>query len=173
MQTAQKHWTIQDLANLLEQEEWQAADAVTLWLMLEATHRQAERWLNLAAIANLPCPRLHQIDRLWVDASQGQFGFSVQERIYTQESNSNTFQFCQKVGWLLLNVRPLAFFKFYDFLNFDLEAPPGHLPALWYWRLSPRESWQAGGFGTGRGAAFGDTQMLDAMMLRWQRCSFL
>lgn len=174
-------WTISDLEALLQGQEWQAADQVTYHLMLEATSRQRERSLAPLDLAQLPCDLLHRIDWLWVTASQGQFGFSVQQRLYQdldQTFDPASFRstkphpFCQAVGWLMVTVpRPLAFFKFYDFLNFSLDAPEGHLPALWYWRLTWLESIQTGGFGSGRGGGFADLARLDALMLRMARCS--
>ncbi|NJL49051.1 MAG: hypothetical protein HC929_18300 [Leptolyngbyaceae cyanobacterium SM2_5_2] len=104
----------------------------------------------------------------------------MQQRLYTELdgtfdpaslSPTNPHPFIQAVGWLMITVpRPLAFFKFYDFLNFSLEAPQGHLPALWYWQLSWLESLQTGGLGTGRGGGFADLARLDALMLRLTRC---
>lgn len=174
-------WTMADLAALLHGQEWQAADQVTYALMLNAAHRQREGSLTANDLALLPCPLLHRMDWLWLNASQGQFGLSVQQRLYqsldqdfdpASLSPANPHPFCQAVGWLMVTVpRPLAFFKFYDFLNFSLEAPAGHLPALWYWRLTWMESLQTGGFGTGRGGGFADLARLDALMLRMARCS--
>lgn len=171
MQTAQQAWTTDDLKTLLQQEEWQAADQVTLQLLLQATDR--EKCLDLDAIANLSCSVLHELDYLWIEASQGKFGFSVQRQIYTQEAQSNAFQLGKQVGWVMFPERAFAFFKFYDFLNFSADAPRGHLPALWYWKMSWGSSWRSGAFGTGRGAGFGDVRLFDAMMLRLERCSLI
>jgi GUN4-like len=173
IQTAPPQWTTEDLKTLLLQEEWQAADDVTFRLMLQATNRLAEGWLDVDAIAQLPCSLLHQLDQLWLEASHGHFGFSVQRQIYLQEAGLEALQLNQQVGWLLFQAKPFSFFKFYDFLNFSLEAPRGHLPALWYWRLPLVASWLSGGFGTGRGAGYGDNRLFDAMMLRLDRCSLL
>ncbi|NJL45306.1 MAG: hypothetical protein HC922_05265 [Leptolyngbyaceae cyanobacterium SM2_3_12] len=174
-------WSLEDLEQLLQQQEWQAADQVTQALLLAAVEGKVHRSLSPQALASISCRRLHDINHLWVTASHGQFGFSVQHRLYTElaktfditELNLITpHPFCQQVGWLMVTVpRPLAFFKFYDFLDFSLGAPQGHLPAYWYWRLSWLESWRTGGFGSGRGAGFADLARLDAMMLRWTRCS--
>jgi len=192
-------WSRQDLINLLDAGEWQAADRVTQALLLATLDhppdppaflasflgrsRQGPGYLSASALAQLPCDLLHDLDYLWVRASQGQFGFSVQERLYrqlnqdfdsTQLSPVNPHPFFQAVGWLLVtNPRPLAFFRFYDFLNFSLTAPPGHLPALWYWQLSWLESLRVGGFGSGQGGGFGDLARLDALMLRLSRCGQL
>lgn len=192
-------WTRQDLINLLDAGEWQAADRVTQALLLAAVNhppetpaslttllgrsRQGLGYLSSSALAQLPCDLLHDLDYLWVRASQGQFGFSVQERLYrqlnqdfdsTQLSPINPHPFFQAVGWLVIgSPRPLTFFKFYDFLNFSLTAPLGHLPALWYWQLSWLESLRVGGFGSGQGGGFGDLARLDALMLRLSRCGQL
>lgn len=196
MMVVDPDWTRQDLINLLEANEWQAADRVTQALLLGAVDQSARTsgwanglllrplkqggYLTPAALAQLPCDLLHDLDYLWVRASRGQFGFSVQECLYrqlnhgfdsTQLSPVNPHPFFQAVGWLMVtNPRPLAFFKFYDFLNFSLTAPPGHLPALWYWQLSWLESLRVGGFGSGQGGGFGDLARLDALMLRLGRC---
>ncbi|MFH7244981.1 MAG: GUN4 domain-containing protein [Spirulina sp.] len=174
-------WTMTDLAALLHGQEWQAADQVTYSLMLGAANRQRDHSLTPIDLAQMPCNLLHRIDWLWGTASQGKFGFSVQQRIYqaldqtfdpTRLSPANPHPFCQAVGWLMVTMpRPLAFFKFYDFLDFSLDAPDGHLPALWYWRLTWLESLQTGGLGTGRGGGFADLARLDALMLRMARCS--
>ncbi|NJN22250.1 MAG: hypothetical protein HC812_15055 [Leptolyngbya sp. RL_3_1] len=58
MQTEAVQWRYQDLDNLLAQGEWQAADQVTLALMLAATDRTG--WLDEGAIARLPCETLNQ-----------------------------------------------------------------------------------------------------------------
>lgn len=165
-------WTYADLEEMLQQEEWQAADDITLSLLLEATNRTGEGWLDTAAIARIPCATLHQLDHLWYTTSQGRFGFSAQFQVYASVGY-DTFQFSQEVGWLLLPVRPLGFYKFYDFLHFKDDAPQGHLPAYWYWKVAWDHSVIKGGFGTGRGAGFGDPDMFDAMMLRLDRCSLV
>lgn len=159
-----------DLENLLSQQEWQAADQVTHTLLLQAVGRRQEGYLSPLDLAQIPCNLLHQIDYRWRFASQDLFGFSKQNAIYTEIAQSNSHRFCWQVGWLMVNFRPLAVFKFYDFLNFSLEAPAGHLPALWYWQMSWAESLRSGGFGTGRGGAFTNHSTLDALMLRLSRC---
>ena len=174
-------WTLIDLATLLNGEEWEAADKVTHLLLLAAVNRQREGSLRGMDLAQLPCPLLYDIDHLWVQASGGQFGFSVQQQLYTELDRGfdpaslspiNPHPFCQAVGWLMVTVpRPLAFFRFYPFLDFSLDAPQGHLPALWYWQLTWLESLQTGGLGTGRGGGFADLSRLDALMLRMTRCS--
>lgn len=163
-------WTLQDLDQYLSQQEWQAADQITLALLLAGTQRTAAGWLDVGAIAQIPCHLLHEIDQRWLSHSEGHFGFTVQRQLYLTAAQGNTFEFSRQVGWTVSKLRLLGVYKFYDFLNFSLEAPQGHLPARWFWQLSWQESWRIGGFGTGRGAAFGDANMLDALMVRLERC---
>jgi hypothetical protein len=163
----------QELDSLLQAEEWEAADEITLMIMLVASGQQ-QRWLDRGAIAYFPCPVLHQLDQRWVRYSMGHFGFTPQWELYnSREIGRSALAFSQAVEWTNTRLRPLAFFKFYDFLNFSLDAPRGHLPALWFWRLPWWLSWRMGGFGTGRGAAFGDASLFDALMLRLERCQAL
>jgi hypothetical protein len=157
------------LEDLLRTGQWQQADQVTLALMLTACDRTPQGWLDFNSLVHLPCETLHQIDHLWETYSGGQFGFSVQHQIY-QQTGTESLAFSVAVDWVRSHRRPLAFCKFYHQLNFTMTAPKGHLPALWYWQISYWESLRTGGFGTGRGAGYGDAARLDALMLRLQRC---
>lgn len=173
MQTVAAQWTYHDLETLLSEEEWQAADLVTFKLMLAAADRGRAGWLDADAIAQFPCAVLHEIDQRWTRYSSGHFGFSVQHDLYVHEAQRNAFALSRTVEWTAVKARPFGFFKFYDFLEFSLDAPRGQFPALWFWRLPWHRSLLMGGFGTGRGGGFGDAALLDAMMLRLERCQFL
>jgi len=161
---------LKELEDVLRQEDWQTADAITLELMLEQVGRQREGWLDKLAIAHFPCELLHQIDQRWLFYSSGQFGFSAQLRIYREKAGRSALEFSRQAGWTMFLWRPTSFFNFYNWLTFSLEAPPGHLPALWFWEMPWYRSWLVGGFGTGRGAGFGNPSMFDALMLRLERC---
>lgn len=170
MTTTIAHLDYQSLEAALEEEDWQLADEITLQIMLEAADCQAAGWLDKGTIARFPCGVLHQLDQRWLRYSSDRFGFSTQLTVYTQETLRTGFAFAQKAQWLMVDSRPFGFFKFYPWLDFSLEAPPGHLPALWFWQMPWYESWRMGGFGTGRGAGFGDASLFDALMLRLERC---
>ncbi|MEM1310474.1 MAG: GUN4 domain-containing protein [Cyanobacteria bacterium P01_D01_bin.71] len=161
---------LKDLEDLLNQSDWQTADAVTHEIMLASCRRQELGWLNQAAIARLPCEILHQIDQRWLYYSRDRFGFSTQLKIYREEVGQSAFAFSRQAGWTMSIWRPTGFFNFYSWLTFSLDAPRGHLPALWFWEMPWHRSLRAGGFGTGRGAAFGNPQLFDALMLRLERC---
>lgn len=161
----------QELAAVLREEDWHTADAVTLEIMLAKANRQAEGWLDQAAIALFPCEALHLIDQCWLQYSGHRFGFSTQLQIYREEVGRSSFDFSRQAGWTMTAWRPAGFFKLYERLTFSLDAPRGHLPALWFWEMPWQESLKAGGFGIGgRNAAFGNASLFDAMMLRLERC---
>jgi len=159
-----------DLDEALYEGDWRMADAITLQIMLHAVGRGQHEWLDQSAIADFSCEVLHQLDQRWLRYSGGHFGFSTQLEIYTQEMRRSAFNFCHDVEWTMSLWRPVGFFKFYNWLTFSLDAPRGHLPALWFWEMPWHASWRVGGFGTGRGAGFGNPGLFDALMLRLERC---
>nr|WP_243147621.1 GUN4 domain-containing protein [Scytonema sp. UIC 10036] len=93
------------LADYLWSGEWKTADEETVKVMLQVAGRERERYLDVRDIENFPCSDLHIIDQLWVYASKGHFGFSVQKKIYqslggTREYNEKIwYAFCDSVGW--------------------------------------------------------------------------
>ncbi|MDB9343956.1 GUN4 domain-containing protein [Nodularia spumigena CS-586/05] len=86
------------LRDLLKAEQWQEADQETLKVMLKAAKREEEGWLDINSIEQFPCTDLRTIDQLWVKYSQGQYGFSVQKKIW-QKAGKNWNAFCREVGW--------------------------------------------------------------------------
>lgn len=73
--------------------------------MLEVAGRTKEGWLDSDDIDNFPCADLRTIDRLWVAASKGRFGFSVQKEIYQSLGGTRQYDekiweaFGDRVGW--------------------------------------------------------------------------
>jgi hypothetical protein len=70
------------LAYYLAAGMWKEADKETLKVMLEVAGREEQGYLNVNDIREFPCEDLRIIDQLWVDYSNGHFGFSVQKEIY-------------------------------------------------------------------------------------------
>jgi hypothetical protein len=73
------------LEELLRTSQWEEADRETLNVMLKIANREEEGWLDSESLQNFPCDALGKIDQLWVEASDGKFGFSVQEKIYVED----------------------------------------------------------------------------------------
>ena len=96
------------LSDLLAARKWKEADGETTERMLQATGREQEGCLREEDINKFSCEDLRIIDRLWLDSSQGKFGFSVQKEIW-QKNGSPTWdwgkfyknwrQFYIDVGW--------------------------------------------------------------------------
>ena len=122
------------LRELLQQKKWKEADKKNLDLMLAAAKREKEGWLDEESVKKFSCEDLRMIDREWLAASGGQFGFSVQLAIYKQtgnsigDYNSQAWQrFGDAVGW-----RVNGNWKAYSDLRLSTNAPSlapkGHLP---------------------------------------------
>ncbi len=124
------------LCHLLAQRKWKEADEETRRLMLVATKREKENWLDANSIDNFPCDDLRTIDKLWVQYSNGKFGFSVQRKIYqscggTLEYNVEAWdKFGEKIGWKKKKLLGMGgdWLSEYN-TNYDITAPAGHLPA--------------------------------------------
>ncbi|HEY9596065.1 MAG TPA: GUN4 domain-containing protein [Cyanophyceae cyanobacterium] len=118
------------LQDLLADGEWQKADRETETLMIKAAGREQDGWLSEEDLERFPCEDLRIIDQLWVKYSNGQFGFSVQRRIWDDIEGMNKDEdvevwkkFGDKVGWRINDS-----WVGYRNLIFSLDAPEGHLP---------------------------------------------
>ena len=120
------------LEKLLTAKQWEDADQETLNVMLKITNREAEGRLDVESLRNFPCEALAKIDQLWVETSDGKFGFSVQKKIYVDDCGGNPDGqydknayncFADKVGW-----RVNGIWLYYSEVTFDTTAPIGHLP---------------------------------------------
>lgn len=137
------------LRDLLKTGEWKQADQETLTVMLRMAGKEQERWLRKEDIESFPSTDLRTIDSLWVKYSRGHFGFSVQKRIWQSVGgnpgvfNEETwFSFGERVGWrttrhhqIFLVTWTSREWSYYSQINFNLDAPEGHLPRMWdEWR---------------------------------------
>lgn len=126
------------LENLLAMGKWQEADQATAQLMLQIADKEEAGWLDRQSIENFPCNKLCAIDQLWVEYSKGHFGFSVQANIlsecggqYQKYHYKSLCKLGDRLGWRQ---------GWWDRewkdprrLTFDLKAPKGHLPLVWFW----------------------------------------
>ena len=121
------------LYDLLKAGKWEEADKETARVMLVVAKRKKEGWLDTESMDNFPCADLRTIDQLWVEYSNGRFGFSVQERIYrglggTREYNREIWEkFGEKIGW-----KKRGRWLYYKNVTFDKKAAEGHLPSFWF-----------------------------------------
>ncbi|MHC0066526.1 GUN4 domain-containing protein [Nostoc sp. UIC 10890] len=127
------------LRDLLKARQWKDADEETLAVMLKASGRKSEGWLDSESINNFPCTDLRTIDKLWVEYSNGHFGFSVQKRIW-ENVGKDYEKFGERVGWrkgMFGNETKnwLSNWLSYLDLTFTTASPQGHLPAPIFYRL--------------------------------------
>jgi hypothetical protein len=181
--TAQLPEAYTKLHQHLANHAWREADRATFDLLLSLADRREEGWLDVNAIEELPCKDLNRIGQLWHQFSNGHFGFYSQHEIYTQipttepdfinsvqATYTKALEFSKAIGWWQ---RGAHFHKYYSQLIFTPEAPRGHLPALWYWRIPWWRTLQFGGLGTGRGGCRVDGDLIVAMMKKLQDCDKL
>lgn len=119
------------LEALLASKQWREADLETAQLFLVLGGQEEAGYLSESDLYHLPCKPLAYIDKLWLDASEGRFGFSVQKEIYQALGgkkflNKQVWQtFGEEVGWYKND----AWLQ-YDALDFSELAPLGHLPVM-------------------------------------------
>ena len=112
------------LRDLLVARKFKDADQETTRLMLWVACREKEGWLDPESIDEFPCEDLRTIDQLWVQNSNGRFGFSVQKEIYNQVGKDFD-KFADQVDWSVAGK-----WKSQEELIFEMRAPKGHLPYL-------------------------------------------
>ncbi|MEB3162060.1 MAG: GUN4 domain-containing protein [Prochlorothrix sp.] len=126
------------LRDLLKAQQWKEANHETYRLMIKIVGRTESNYFRQEDLLNFPCKDLKTIDRLWVQASQGRYGFSVQKEIYVRcgakldgnhPGKEIWEKFGKEVGWRVNNS-----WQNYDKLIWGSIRVPGHLP-IWIWRF--------------------------------------
>ncbi len=116
------------LRDFLNNEEFGKADLETLRKILWVARREEHGWLDLEDIEDIPSQDLRTINQLWLVASKGKFGFSVQKQILGELGGLQNIydeslfeRFREKVEW---NEKKA--------ICFDQRAAKGHLPLGMY-----------------------------------------
>ena len=124
----------ENLETLLKQEKWRKSDEETTCIFYQIMVR--ENFEDFEGLyKEFPVRELNKIDALWVKYSQGQFGLSVQKKIYqsvggTDQYDSDTWQeFAERVKWLDNNKRWLTYEDLWNTLPLKLVTP-GVMPTL-------------------------------------------
>jgi hypothetical protein len=124
------------LREYLMAKQWQAADQETLRLLMRASRVSRTDQLQPNKIAELPCRDLQMIDGLWLQASRGRFGFSVQREVWMPYYDlfwrkADTWAAVgDRLGWRINHLFNPNHWRRQDEIIFDLRAPRGHLPFL-------------------------------------------
>ena len=120
-----------ELERLLKASSWRTADQETYRLMITTVGKEEGEAFTAEDLQIFPCEDLLTIDRLWVEASNGHFGFSVQKKIWGKygspmDYNDNYAKFMEDVGWRLR-------YDFVSYGNFKFSTShslKGELPTL-------------------------------------------
>lgn len=115
------------LQELLAAQEWKEANQETRVILLKALGREKEDTFAPADFKRFLCSVLYTIDLLWKQYSNGHFGFSVQKRIW---KTFGTERDCYQCLGNFLGWRVQGRWRHCESLNFDLNAPEGHLPVI-------------------------------------------
>jgi WD40 repeat protein len=130
---------VEALRSHLAAQDWQAADAETRRLLDRWIHPGGDI-LSTPLATNIPPELLQTLDQLWVEASDGRFGFSVQQRIWSEvrgqhpnDSSEAAKAFGDRVGWTRPPGMEDPTFIAGEWLTEmeitpSLDAPVGHLP---------------------------------------------
>ena len=123
------------LTALLAAGKWEEADNETARVMCKAVGRASNSILGKANITRFPCQELHIIDELWLEHSDGHFGFSIQLEVWqrvkeTNQSHRNKlYMLADIIGWIRVS-NDLATWLKWSELTYNVHtAPPGHLPS--------------------------------------------
>lgn len=132
------------LKRFLAQKKWKEADQETARLMRLAIKNlmgwdQAPLGLDKDTIANFPASDLATIDKLWVENSEGKYGFSVQKAIYQRFGGTEEFngairdKFGDYTGWRVKDSDGYSSWRNADKFEYNFDSNPrGHLPSsLW------------------------------------------
>jgi hypothetical protein len=128
------------LKNSLKSKDWRVADLTTYRLMLFIADREEARFFDIPAIEKFSCKELEEIDKLWVNNSNGNFGFSVQKKIWINTGNrlgikpsdwkdsdtTNYLRFASAVGWYNdknKNERESGLVEYNEYINTVKDDP--------------------------------------------------
>jgi hypothetical protein len=178
-----------ELEGSLKAKEFRGADVATFEILLKVI-RPTQDWLDEVSLRGFSASStrdknaIQEIDRLWDEYSDGNFGFSQQLQLYSfgaipsndkdldrerREHRVLALAFSRSAQWW---IDGLEFFKYYNQLDFTTEAPKGHLPGLWFWRIPRLKAFQYGGLGLlkERGGCRVDAYTLPAFMYVLKKC---
>lgn len=120
------------LATLLATGDFFAADQFTRdnLIKLGGPDVQKRNFVYWTEVQSLPSTDLATMERLWLQFSDGKFGYSVQKRVWDIE-NGKFDDFIRRIGWTKVengSERKLKWFGKSEFIYDVDKAVKGHLP---------------------------------------------
>ncbi|WP_434685434.1 protein kinase domain-containing protein [Pseudanabaena minima] len=147
---SQIYTQIRQLQELLSLGQWKESDRLTNKIILEHANKSKVAELNADDIDNISCDIWIAIDQAWMKFSNNHFGWSTQKQVWkslggkmiyeedTYWEFANIYEkFSDRIGWrkprwFNLEFSPKIWRK-YENLTFEIAAPRGHLPSLFFW----------------------------------------
>ena len=121
------------LKKYLREKEWKKADKETATLIKTIIQKVTNSSdINVENIELLPSLDIETINSLWLESSNGKFGFSVQKEIFARFSDRDKFG--KRIGWQVMDSDGNYSWSQNDNFNYpDIDASRrGHLPSsLW------------------------------------------
>jgi hypothetical protein len=122
------HSRYEALMSYLVNQQWEEANHETDRVMIEVLDQD---YLTPDALKNFPREDLLTIDKLWVEASNGHFGFSIQKNIWQEcgapmSTGKDWENFCDRVGWQTKG----KYVDYSDLKKNSSLSPMGELPAM-------------------------------------------
>lgn len=120
------------LATMLATGDFLAADQFTRdnLIKISGAEKAGRNFVYWTEVKGIPSVDLCTMERLWLQFSDGNFGYSIQKRIWDIEKGMFD-KFIRRIGWTTIEngaERKLKWFGANEFI-YDLEkAPKGHLP---------------------------------------------
>jgi hypothetical protein len=120
------------LATMLATGDYKAADQFTRdnLIAISGASEQGRQFVYFTEVNGMPDTDLITMERLWLQFSDGNFGYSIQKRIWDIE-NGNFDNFIRRIGWTTMEngvERKLKWFGANEFIYTLDKAPKGHLP---------------------------------------------
>ena len=121
------------LATMLATGDFLAADQFTRDNLIKIAGAEAKgrNFVYWTEVKGIPETDLCTMERLWLEFSAGNFGYSVQKRVWDVEGK-NFDKFIRRIGWTTKdskgNERKLKWFGQNEFIYDVAKAPKGHLP---------------------------------------------
>ena len=122
----------ENLVRLLKLEKWEKADRETVNIMLEIAGQVERGYLVPGDLKDFPCEEIKTIDHLWLKASKGYFGFSVQREIWKECGRPMVIgekwnRFCAELGWKHYEAQHYSDFSHLH-KTYDYQLCKGQLP---------------------------------------------
>nr|UNJ15660.1 hypothetical protein [Cyanidiaceae sp.] len=114
------------LESLLSSNNFFEANRFTQEILLELAGEKIKQrnWIYFSDIYSINHQAIKDLNYLWELYSQGNFGFSIQKKIWISV-NKNWKKFWKKIGWVSSNSKWL---KYPGEFIWGVNAPQGHLP---------------------------------------------